>query len=59
LTLNLHFFSDFGHNGAPKGLEFPPKIADLFLPIFPIFLDQLSPHCQPVFYFFDFYFEKR
>jgi hypothetical protein len=36
---------------VPKGLEFPPKIADLFLPILPIFLDQLSPHCQPVFYF--------
>jgi len=59
LTLNLHFFSDFGHNGAPKGLEFPPKIADLFLPILPIFLDQLSPHCQPVFYFLIFILKKE
>jgi hypothetical protein len=57
--LNLHFFSNFGHNGAPKGLEFPPKIADLFLPILPIFLDQLSPHCQPVFYFLIFILKKE
>jgi len=44
---------------VPKGLEFPPKIAVLFLPILPIFLDQLSPRCQPVFYFFIFFFEKN
>jgi hypothetical protein len=43
---------------VPKGLEFPPKIADLFLPILPIFLDQLSPRCQPVFYFFIFFLKK-
>jgi len=51
--LNLHFFSSiFWHNGVQLGLEFPSKIAAWFPGL-------LSPRCQPLFYFFYFYFEKR
>jgi hypothetical protein len=32
LTLNLHYFSFFGHNSVQLGFEFPPKL-QLYSPI--------------------------
>jgi hypothetical protein len=44
MTLDLHCFFIFGHNGIQLGLEFFSKIAVVFPSL-------LSPYCQPLFYF--------
>jgi hypothetical protein len=55
--LEFAFFSPIlGTMGRRKALNFLRKLQIDFLPILPIFLDQLSPHCQLLFYFFLYFF---